>query len=296
MGWAKFRGWGGEKERKEMARDGEPKFAVDEKLCTGCGLCAKDCPMHCLAKNAEGKAAMRENKVGNCIKCQHCMAVCPAGAISICGKSPADLPKAEDLKFPGPAEAEAFMRMRRSYRLFKREDTDRDLIDRMMKQLANAPTGCNSRSLRFRVFSMAALDRLRKGVLETIEDHRGSVIPRHVAIPAILWRKKGHDEFFRNAPNLLIVSSDGGGDAPTTPEVDVAAACAYFELIAQANGLATCWCGYLEMIIQATPEIRHLLGISSKAKQCAMLFGPAAVKYRRGVERDSEAVFEYVVQ
>jgi len=59
------------------------EMRVDAARCTGCGLCARLCPV--------GAIEMRENLArpgAACEYCQRCAAVCPADAIR-CGASPA---------------------------------------------------------------------------------------------------------------------------------------------------------------------------------------------------------------
>ena len=59
---------------------------IDYDKCIHCGLCSKDCIAAVISidenKNPQVVAPQR------CIGCQHCLAVCPVGAISFCGKSP----------------------------------------------------------------------------------------------------------------------------------------------------------------------------------------------------------------
>ena len=68
-------------------------FYVDKEKCIGCGLCEKVCPGGILHLNAERKCEMEDiDGFGwnGCWKCEHCLAVCPKGAITIFGKKPED--------------------------------------------------------------------------------------------------------------------------------------------------------------------------------------------------------------
>ena len=52
-------------------------FKVRWKLCTGCGLCAQNCPKDAISF-LWGKAEIDQNR---CVHCGLCMRVCPRGAI-----------------------------------------------------------------------------------------------------------------------------------------------------------------------------------------------------------------------
>jgi nitroreductase len=115
-----------------------------------------------------------------------------------------------------------------------------------------------------------------------------------VAIPAIKLRNGGEDVFFRGASGILVVSSDETAPGVTTPQEDVAIACSNFELLANANGIATCWCGFLKLVQNVVPELSEkLLGLRRTTPFYAMLFGRAAVEYARGVERGACADIVY---
>ena len=231
------------------------------------------------------------------MRCQHCFAVCPTGAISIDGKNPDAAVRIQDLELPTAESVENWLAVRRSMRTFAKEDVDRNVLDRILRNLGNVPTGCNARSLKFTCYpDRASLDRFRSKFIKTIEDHRDGtkLLPRWLAVPAIRMRCGKDDMFFRGAPGLLIISSDETNPAVTTPETDVAAACAYFEMLAQAHGLATCWCGFLKMVQQVVPELlEKTSGIRRTSPFYAMLFGLPGMRYRRGVLRTDYADVEY---
>jgi nitroreductase len=163
----------------------------------------------------------------------------------------------------------------------------------VLKLLANTPTGCNARSLTFTCIpDRASMERFRAGFLEVLEEHRdgAKMLPRWIAVPAIKFRNGGADIFFRGASGILIVSSDETAPMVTTPREDVAIACANFELLANAHGIATCWCGFLKLVQDEVPELlEKTLGLRRTTPFYAMLFGKSAVKYSRGVDRSNYA-------
>ncbi len=270
-------------------------FKVDSARCVKCGMCVRDCAFKALKTSETGEPVMQD--AAKCMRCQHCFAVCPVGAIRFDGHSADVAPVAKSLELPSAQAVENWMSVRRSTRRFSEESVDRAVLDRIFRALANAPTGCNARSLTFTCYpDRTSMDGFRRSFLHAIESHRDGdkLLPRWLAVPAIRMRKGGEDLFFRGASGMVIISSDETNEAVTTPHEDVAAACAYFEMLAQANGLATCWCGFLKLVQQAVPELLEVTsGIRRTTPFYAMLFGKPGIRYPRGVVRESYAKVVY---
>ena len=270
-------------------------FELDGGKCIKCAACVRDCFFGALKTGDNGMPDMKNPD--KCMRCQHCMAVCPKAAIRIDGMDPEKSVATGSLALPTAEEVDNWMRTRRSVRRYLQRDVDRGTLDRILRTLANSPTGCNARSLTFTCYStMEAMAGFKARFIKAIEEHRDGTkpLPRWLAVPAIRMRRGGEDMFFRGAPGLLIVSSDETSSAVTTPVEDVAVACSNFELIAQANGLGTCWCGFLKLVQQAVPELlEKTSGIRRSTPFYAMMFGYPAITYRRGVQRDSYAKIVY---
>ena len=269
-------------------------FNLDATKCVKCGLCVEDCAFGALKR---GESSMPEMaKEAECMRCQHCLAICPAGAITFDGKRPEDSIPAHGIALPSLEEASNWLRTRRSMRKFAKEDVDRDVLERILLVLGNSPTGCNARALKFTCLpTRNSLERFKHDFVNTIEKHRegSKLLPRWLAIPAIKLRKGGKDIFFRDAAGMLIVSSDTSSKGVTTPVQDVAIACTNFELLANSAGIATCWCGFLNLAQSAVPELlEDTLGIKRDMPFYAILFGKPGVRYSRGVQRDDYARIE----
>ena len=249
-------------------------FEVDGAKCVKCGACVRDCAFRAL-KMEDG--APRMAFPDRCMKCQHCLAVCPTGAVTFDGKRPEDSVPVDGLPLPSLESVENWLRTRRSMRYFADEDVERATLSRILSALGNAPTGCNARALTFTCFpTRASMDGFRRDFISVIERHRdgAKLLPRWLAVPAIRLRN--------------------GEDDMATPLEDVTIACAHFEMLANAAGIATCWCGFLKMVQQEVPELlEQTIGLRRTAPFYAMLFGRPAVRYARGVQRDSYARIDF---
>ncbi len=270
-------------------------FQIDETKCVKCGACIRDCAFRALRADPNGVPQMAFPD--RCMRCQHCLAVCPVGAVAFDGRHAEDCIPTKGLELPSLDAVENWMRTRRSIRRFAAEDVDSGTLERVLKALGNSPTGCNARSLTFTCFpTRASMDGFRQAFIHAIESHRDGtrLLPRWLAVPAIKLRKGGEDMFFRGASGMLIVSSDETAPGVTTPHEDVTIACAHFEMLASAAGIATCWCGFLGLVQKEVPELLEAtVGIRRTTPFYAMLFGRPAVRYMRGVQRDGYAKIDF---
>ena len=270
-------------------------FELDRDRCVKCGACVNDCLFGALRTGDDGYPALLAPE--KCMRCQHCLAICPKGAVTFAGKRPENSLDTKGLRLPDVEETENFLHARRSTRRYLAGDVERATLERIFRALGNSPTGCNARSLKFTCFpTRSSMDAFRASFIRAIEEHRDGdkLLPRWLALPAIQMRKGKGDLFFRNAPGMVIVSSDETAPGVTTPAEDVVIACTHFELLAQAHGLGTCWCGFLKLVQNEVPELlEKTLGFRRTTPFYAMLFGLPAVTYRRGVQRDDEAVVDW---
>lgn len=271
-------------------------FTVDHSKCVRCDACVADCPVNiiCRADSInDGLPEILPQHEQQCIECQHCLAVCPTGAVSVFGLLPQNSIGLTAEKLPSASQMHTLLRARRSVRQYKPQNVSASVIDDLLATVANCPTGCNDRSLRFLVVSDSnIMEKLRLLVIEALERQ----IQCKAAMPAFLpagvaaYRQRGVDELFRGAPHLLLVSA---AESASSPKEDVDLALAYFELLAQSAGLGTTWCGYLKFAVDAAPELRTPLGLGPQTHFYAMLFGYPNVCYARTVQRDAAARVEH---
>ena len=65
-----------------------PLFQLDETACVACGACVRDCAFRALARGDDGRPVFAHPE--RCMRCQHCFAICPTGAIAFDGRRAAD--------------------------------------------------------------------------------------------------------------------------------------------------------------------------------------------------------------
>ena len=53
-------------------------FKIKKDDCVGCGVCKENCPVSCIAPDADGKMVINADE---CVDCGTCAANCPVNAI-----------------------------------------------------------------------------------------------------------------------------------------------------------------------------------------------------------------------
>lgn len=261
-------------------------FEIDRQRCTKCGNCVADCPAMIIAME-NGYPAIAPEKEATCYKCQHCLAICPTGAVSILGLKPSgSRPLAGG--YPSPDKLEILIKGRRSVRRYKDENLDPALIQRLLEVAWHAPTGMNTRQVRFTVVDdrekMATLrNEVMTGLTRLV---MANALPEGMQFYANfikMWDEKKFDVIFRGAPHLLIASVP---KSVASPMPDCLIALSYFELFAQANGVGTVWNGLAKWAINdLLPETRQRLGIpDDHIIGYVMAFGKPAVHFARTVQ------------
>lgn len=272
------------------------EFSVDASLCTHCGLCVSDCVARIIEQDEQGLPSIPAEKRENCYACQHCLAVCPTGAISVLGKNPIDSKPMSDVKIPSLEQMDDLIRSRRSIRHYRDENIDPALLSSLLKTLAHAPTGVNKQELTFSVIddkevmhavSSRMIAALAEAVAKDDTSERYGFLNQIGSLP----EEVVSGMLFRGAPHALIVSAPP--DAPCADQ-DVALSLAYFELLAQSAGLGTVWWGLLRFALSIVPEMKSVLGIPEDHVYYAMLFGLPAIKFARTTQKDDVAVMRRV--
>lgn len=250
-------------------------ITINKNKCIQCGLCINDCVSKCLGTDDNDFPKMKAPD--RCLECQHCMTICPQGALSFNGKSPSKSEKVST------KDILSLIKSRRSIRQYTNEELTEDEWKTIKDMLPYVPTGCNSHKLHFSIVE-------KKSVMETLKEKVNNkfikLLNNKILSPLVkhfeVYKEsfeKGEDIIFRDAPHMIVVSSPIS--APCAPQ-DPIIALSYIELYAQSLGYGTCWCGYAELCIKLFPELCEILEIpKGYTPVYAMLIGKPAVTYQR---------------
>lgn len=260
-------------------------FRIDEERCIQCGECASDCPAGIISLDEYPTIS---DETG-CLKCLHCFTICPTAAISILGKDP-DASIELDGNLPDPAKLETLIKGRRSVRRYKEKDLAPELIDELLEISCHAPTGVNAQGVLFTVVKEGAvLKALREEVMtELARQKEAGNLPddftgQYLGYAVKVWKEKGEDVIFRDAPHLLITSAPKNNPCPVQ---DTHIALTTFQLMAHAKGVGTLWDGFFIMALSVCPDLAARLGIPKEhLVGYAMVFGESEVEYHRTVQR-----------
>ncbi|MBM4331622.1 MAG: 4Fe-4S dicluster domain-containing protein [Deltaproteobacteria bacterium] len=273
------------------------KIEIDSQKCISCGDCTLTCPSILLA-DGQGIRVVDEEY---CTLCGHCLALCPVKAITIEGMNLREFPDLpEDLEVP-PETLAAFLRSRRSCRVFAEKEVDREVLEKLVDIARYAPTGHNSQNFQFMVIKEKNLIRaLAKrtaiffGNLYKMLSAPGINLPpwlqSHMRGFRLNWEyyQAGKDRIFRNAPALIIIHAPAEN---VSSAQNCSLAMAHIILQAQAMGLGTCIIGYFITAAERDPSIIKELEIPKENKifTCCTV-GYPVLKFKRLVERKPPAV------
>jgi len=275
----------------------EHQFTVDQEKCIRCGECVNDCPATILVIGDE-LPVVAQGMEGDCIGCQHCLAVCPTGAVSVLGLQADDSLELEG-NLPSYRQVKHLMKGRRSVRRYLDENIDTSLLQELLEAAWHAPSGRNGRQVQFSVVDdREVMYQIRQRTMDLLaEVIRRDELPQGFEFfKGILkaWQEQRVDMIFRWSPHLLIASAPR--HCPS-PEQDTIIALSYFEMICQSAGVGTLWNGTVKMTLELLPELREMLTIpDSHQLGFAMSFGRPAVSYTRTVQHENAFIQRVILQ
>ena len=250
---------------------------IDESKCTACGLCSKVCLRGCLSEE-DGRIRASAG-AHNCSLCGHCLAICPSGAITHTQMDMTNLAEFHGQEVVDPDRFMAFVRARRSHRIFKDKEIPREVLERLVEVVRYCPTGGNDQKVevlilrgreRARELSEISMEFFRQTITENEEALRVAASQGQAPTPAMTFIKyrqvklkrllahweAGRDPILRGAPLIMIFNC-----APncSTPKDDCVIAAHTVTLYARTLGLESCYIGLLEKAFLGYEPVRQRL-------------------------------------
>jgi len=268
-------------------------FSIDAAKCRRDGICAAVCPLR-LIQPADQDHLPRAIAGAQelCINCGHCAAACPHGALELAAMPLASLAEIRPELRISPAQAEQFLRARRSVRNFKPEELPRAMLEHLIAVARYAPSGHNVQPVHWLVISgREKLAGLAAQVIAWMELVINSGDPLagllHLERVVEFWRQ-GRDPILRGAPHLVMVHAP---KAERTAPQACTLAIAFLDLIAQANSLGACWAGFFNAAALLYPPLKNALGLpADHVPGGALMLGRPAETYWRIPDRKPAAI------
>lgn len=222
-----------------------PPITVDEKLCTGCGICSRICPGRIIIQPEDKKIPYVPDELENmCINCGHCEAFCPENAL-LAGSPPGFInPVFKGAGEITPEDIGIYLKKRRSIRNYKTQPVSRDTILDILDIARYAPSGCNAQSVGWTVvYEREKVKRISALTIEWMKTLVNTPHPMAGFAPRLIsaW-ESGYDIICRGAPHLLVAHAPINNPLA---QVDSVIALSQFETAAGAYGVGTCWAGFV---------------------------------------------------
>jgi nitroreductase/NAD-dependent dihydropyrimidine dehydrogenase PreA subunit len=263
---------------------------IDESKCKKDGMCVRECPFNIIRlEDDNGFPVILPENDWACIRCGHCVAVCPHGALSHEYIPIEDCPSVEEDLAINERQAVQFLRSRRSARHYKDTPVEIEKLRRLIEVARYAPSASNSQSVEWRVITDKT--KIRKIAELTVEWMRQILVSTpQVAhdmplLPKMIEKwDSGNDIVFWGAPALVVASAPLEALFGT---IDVTLALSYLDLVAPTLGLGTCWAGLLQMATTSSTALRETLGIPERHTHyfTLMIGYPTVKRYYRLPER-----------
>jgi len=279
----------------------KPILILSQK-CNHCGLCVTQCTSGRLEKTAEDILITEKD----CIGCGHCYAICPQNAIVPENNQPIEPASHTQLD---PKNFQAFLRFRRSHRLYQPKAISRQHVLQMLDFARYAPTGSNAQSLQYLfIQDPDKISLVRREIMKVYRrfhfiiqnpilrwlialfDSRAKKKELRDSLAKMLARYQNHeDPLFHNAPLLVFVYAKKSESS--TPKDDACYALYQMVLGAETLGIASCINGLSLIGLSQNRKLRKILGFTHGYKAYACCgFGYPLYNYKNLVFRKEPPV------
>jgi len=266
-------------------------FVVDHEKCKKDNICVDECPTRIIMEDETGIPKPVKNAEEFCIRCGHCVAVCPFGALSHTAMIPDECPPVQKELLLSAEHVEHVLRSRRSIRTYKKEPVDRETITKLIDIARYAPSGHNTQPVRWHIiYDREEVQKLAGLVVDwmrfLLKEQNALAMSFHMDRVVKGW-DAGMDPICRNAPHVIVTHAPKGDlAAPAASTI----ALSYLDLAAPSFGLGACWAGYFNTAGSTWPPMQEALGLP-EGHTCfgsMMLGSPKYAYYRLPLRNEPE--------
>jgi nitroreductase/NAD-dependent dihydropyrimidine dehydrogenase PreA subunit len=147
------------------------EVTIDPERCKKDGLCATTCPVAVIQQDEKVTVPkISAERMGNCIACGHCVAICPQGAISHSEFPTTTIRKIPFEQKPTSEQVLTLLKTRRSIRAFRDKPLAKNTLETIIDGARFAPSGHNSQSTEFLVVQdRAVLNEVSATVIDYLK-------------------------------------------------------------------------------------------------------------------------------
>lgn len=256
---------------------------INIETCNQCGICAQECPGFLIDFNANEFPRPLAKTEKECIRCGHCVVVCPTGSLTH-----RDIPVEQCIliekdRIVTGAQCEQLLKSRRSIRAFQKKAVQRETIARLVEIARYAPTGHNDQEVEWMVLdSREELERIERLGTDWIRWNMETQTPLSALFDLqemLARQEKTQKMFLRGAPALVLTHANANSPMGV---IDSSTALGYLDLAANSFGLGTCWAGLVYFMANTFPPVRAAIALPEghATVGCAML-GYNKFQYQR---------------
>lgn len=255
---------------------------IDIEKCKKDKICIVECPFNILRENRDGIPEMIPGAEAFCMRCGHCLAVCPSGAVTLNGVTPDMCDSSRTDIIVDAASMAELIKNRRSVRVYKDKPVEREKIDQLMDMVRFAPTAKNVQPVHWLLVDDQ--EKIREMAGLTVQwFQKINLFPEIAAA----W-KAGEDMILRSAP--FIAMAHTSKDA-MSPAIDCAIAVSTLELAATSFGLGGFWTGFFMRASNNYEPLKSYLNLpENHAIYAALALGYPKFKYHRIPSRQNAKV------
>ena len=285
------------------------EITIDTELCKKDGLCATTCPVSIFQQSEKGTIpVVSEDQISHCVGCGHCVAICPAGAISHIQYPAGTVQPINKEIVPSYESLLELIRSRRSKRTYRDKKVEKETIEKILDAARFAPSGHNQQSTEFVVVQDQATIReigklTAEGMMKLAQPFKNPV--GRLIMRALIGKRgaeyvgdlapeleklaemynDGKDLILNEPPVLILFCADRVSG--TFAGVNANLALLNAALAAETLGLGCFYSGFVVTVSERSDSIAQLVGLPETHKVYgALAVGYPQVKFSKWPERN----------